>query len=121
MHIKFVEIIFPKVYNYINTIWDVVSMSRDKIDRSKCVGCNLRLFACLVNDANISHYDENSRVIVKIEDKRCIKCGKCIRECFHKAKYYTYNTSSFFKEIGTGERFGLLVVPSIKFVFGNSW
>lgn len=84
-------------------------------DYSKCQGCNKCIRACLVG-AN-SAYLLDGEVKVKINNEKCIECGRCINICDHEARSYTDDTEVFFTDLAQGRKITVLAAPSVRVNF----
>lgn len=87
-------------------------------DEKKCEGCNKCIRHCPVN-ANIAYINEEGKVKVKVNNKWCIHCGKCLEVCDHDARRYLDDTDRFFNDLEKGARISLIVAPAIRANFDN--
>lgn len=86
-------------------------------DDNKCQGCNKCIRACPVG-AN-SAYLLDDEVKVKINNQRCIECGRCISVCDHEARSYLDDTEAFFRDIRQGRKITVLAAPSVRVNFSR--
>lgn len=94
---------------------DIISVNIDN-----CVGCNACIRVCPITDANITKITEEGKIITIIDPDKCINCGECVRECKHDAREYHDDSDLFFEDIYT-KKISLLVAPSIKIAFQDTW
>ena len=79
-----------------------------------CTGCNRCARECPMETANITYQDENGKIKVKIDNSKCIACGRCVIACKHKARYYEDDTARFFEDLSKGIYISLMVAPAIR-------
>lgn len=60
-------------------------------DRTKCVGCNKCIRACIVPHAN-RVTDERK---ITVDYANCILCGECLKACNHGARSYVATHGNF--------------------------
>ena len=63
-------------------------------DRTKCVGCNKCIRACIVPQAN-RLTDERQ---ITVDYANCILCGECLKACNHGERSYVDDTREYFSE-----------------------
>jgi iron only hydrogenase large subunit-like protein/uncharacterized coiled-coil DUF342 family protein len=83
------------------------------IKEELCQGCNKCIRNCPVFGANIN-YEINGNSKVRIDQERCIRCGRCIQVCDHQARYYLDDTERFFQDLKRGENITVIAAPSIR-------
>ena len=83
-----------------------------------CTGCNKCIYSCPVVDANIS-YMVNGESKTKVDDEKCIMCGKCLEVCDHDARYYIDDTERFFEDLKNGQKISIIAAPAFKTNFPN--
>jgi len=64
--------------------------------------------------SNITYQDENGNIKVKIDQDKCIACGRCVFTCKHDARYYEDDTALFFADLAQGKPISLIAAPSIR-------
>ena len=64
--------------------------------------------------ANITYQDEAGAVKVRIDNEKCITCGRCILACKHEARYYVDDTERFFEDLKNGIPISLVAAPSVR-------
>jgi len=64
--------------------------------------------------ANSVFQDETGSIKVKIENDKCISCGRCISACKHEVRYFTDQTERFFNSLKNGIPISVVVAPSIR-------
>ncbi len=94
---------------------DIISVNIEN-----CVGCNACIRVCPITDANITKITDEGKIITIIDPNKCINCGECVRECKHDAREYHDDSDLFFEDIYT-KKISLLVAPSIKVAFQDTW
>jgi len=65
---------------------------------------------------NITYQDGEGKIKVKIDNEKCIACGKCLKACRHDARYYEDDTERFFVDLANGESISLIAAPAIRTV-----
>ena len=79
----------------------------------KCVGCNHCVRVCPVEGANIVR-DVDGKIIVKIDNNKCIVCSACQDACHHGSRYYEDDTERFFADLKRGEQISIIAAPAVK-------
>lgn len=82
---------------------------------NKCIGCNACIRVCPVPNAN--RYDGN---VVHVNTEQCIRCGECMKNCQHGARYYTDDLEKLLELIKTNS-VSLVVAPAIKTAMDGKW
>ena len=85
----------------------------------KCVGCNHCVRVCPVEEANIVR-EVNGKIIVEIDNCKCIVCGACQDACHHGSRYYEDDTERFFADLKRGEQISMFTAPAMKTNF-DEW
>jgi len=85
----------------------------------KCVGCNQCVRVCPVEEANIVR-EADGKIIVEIDNSKCIVCGACQDACHHGSRYYEDDTERFFADLKRGEKISLFAAPAIRTNF-DEW
>ncbi|MDR0468521.1 MAG: response regulator [Peptococcaceae bacterium] len=78
-----------------------------------CTGCNRCVRECPVETANINYQDQDGNTKVRIDQTKCIACGRCVSACQHDARYYEDDTQLFFADLAKGKPISLIAAPSI--------
>jgi len=78
-----------------------------------CVGCNRCTRECPIEMANYIVLDEDERIKVRIDNTKCIACGRCISVCKHGARYYVDDMKDFFNDLDCGVEISVIAAPSI--------
>ncbi|MGE5327915.1 MAG: [Fe-Fe] hydrogenase large subunit C-terminal domain-containing protein [Deltaproteobacteria bacterium] len=84
----------------------------------KCQGCNKCIRNCPVMGANIS-YTANKQNKVKVDETRCIRCGRCIEICDHQGRDYRDDTERFFNDLAAGKRISIVAAPAARTNFDS--
>ncbi|MCL1819353.1 MAG: ATP-binding protein [Oscillospiraceae bacterium] len=79
-----------------------------------CTGCNRCVRECPIEMANITFMDENGDIKVRLDQEKCISCGRCYSACKHKARYYNDDTARFFEDLSNGVQISLVAAPAIR-------
>ncbi|OGO79808.1 MAG: hypothetical protein A2Y21_03335 [Clostridiales bacterium GWC2_40_7] len=79
----------------------------------KCRGCNKCIYSCPVEGANIS-YLLNGESKTRVDETKCIMCGKCIEVCGHDARKYYDDTEKFISDLGKGTKITVIAAPAFK-------
>jgi len=79
-----------------------------------CKGCNRCVRECPMETTNITYQDEDGNIKVKIDQDKCIACGRCITACKHNARYFEDDTERFFNDLSCGVPISLIAAPSIR-------
>lgn len=87
-------------------------------DNDKCEGCNKCIRNCPVDGANVA-YELHGKSKVKVDETRCIRCGKCIAVCDHKARTFSDDTEKFINDLKNGEKITIIAAPAIRVNFDN--
>jgi len=74
-----------------------------------------------VIDANVAKTDSDGRLIIHVDDSKCIKCGACIRACSHHARTFEDDIDAFMRDMKAGKELVLIAAPSIKIAFDGNW
>ncbi len=82
---------------------------------NKCIGCNACIRVCPVPNANRS-----DGKVVTVNTDACIRCGECIKNCQHGARYYTDDLERLLDIIKTNS-VSLVVAPAIKTAMDGKW
>ena len=53
-----------------------------------CTGCKRCDEQCPVEGANIIYQDEACNIKVKVDETKCVACGRCIGVCQFGARYH---------------------------------
>lgn len=85
------------------------------------MGCNACVRACPMEDANIAKVDEDGVVKIAIDDKKCIRCGICIKACAHDARGYQDDTKEFLADLKRGQEIAVIAAPSVRIAFDGKW
>ncbi|MBO4914571.1 MAG: diguanylate cyclase [Oscillospiraceae bacterium] len=85
-----------------------------------CIGCNKCISACSAMGACISVL-EDGRARIVVDESRCVACGSCIDTCVHGAREYDDDTERFFEDLYNGEKISLLLAPSFKANYPDSY
>lgn len=85
---------------------------------NRCQGCNKCLRNCPIEGANVS-FNDNGKIKVKINEDRCIRCGKCISICDHNARDYIDDTERFFQDLESGKQISIIAAPAIRVNIDN--
>lgn len=80
---------------------------------SKCIGCNYCVKSCPVPGANVSRIDKNGKAVIKVLDKNCTHCGKCIGECMQDAREYLDDFDALKKDLKEGEKISVMLDPQL--------
>jgi len=80
----------------------------------KCVGCNHCVRVCPIEEANIVRDDGGGKIIVEIDNIKCIACGACQSACHHGSRYYEDDSERFFTDLSNGEDICILAAPAFK-------
>jgi len=64
--------------------------------------------------ANTTFQDEAGNIKVKIDQEKCITCGRCISACKHEARYFNDDTERFFNDLQNSIKISLIAAPSIR-------
>lgn len=81
--------------------------------KSNCIGCNKCISCCIVPGANVVVKEGEDHYTVKVDPKKCILCGQCIKACVHNARTYRDDTERFFHDLERGDNISILVAPSL--------
>jgi len=79
-----------------------------------CTGCNRCVRECPMEMANITYQNEDGSIKVKVDQEKCITCGRCFSVCKHNARYYEDDTSRFFDDLADGIPISLIAAPAIR-------
>lgn len=86
------------------------------LKEENCQGCNKCIRNCPVHGANIA-YTIDGKVKVKVNQEKCIRCGRCIDVCDHNARDYVDSTEDFFKSLLSGKNLSVIAAPSMRVNF----
>lgn len=89
-----------------------------KTIHEKCEGCNKCVLACPIKNANVA-YIENGKNKIRVDEERCIMCGKCIEICDHGARDYSDDTYSLISDLKKGISISIISAPALKTDFSN--
>jgi ferredoxin len=64
--------------------------------------------------ANITYQDEAGDIKVKIDQAKCMSCGRCVYVCKHDSRVFTDDTQRFFSDLASGVPLSLIAAPSIR-------
>jgi len=81
-------------------------------DLSKCVGCNLCVHVCPINEANITLI-ENGQLMVGVDNEKCIVCGACLAVCRQKSRDYDDDTERFIEDLMNGVAISVFCTPPV--------
>jgi iron only hydrogenase large subunit-like protein len=81
-------------------------------DIEKCIGCNLCIRVCPVEEANIAFKDDAGLMKVRIDSRKCIACGACIHACTHDSRNYIDDTERFFDDLRKGTPISMICAPA---------
>ncbi|HHU76167.1 MAG TPA: 4Fe-4S binding protein, partial [Firmicutes bacterium] len=79
-----------------------------------CIGCNKCIFYCPVEDANVSFINEKGENKIRVNDSKCIMCGKCLDVCDHHARDFRDDTERFFADLEEGAVISIIAAPAVK-------
>jgi signal transduction histidine kinase/CheY-like chemotaxis protein/ferredoxin len=79
-----------------------------------CIGCNKCIFYCPVEDANVSFINEKGENKIRVNDSKCIMCGKCLDVCDHHARDFRDDTEHFFADLEEGAVISIIAAPAVK-------
>ena len=85
-----------------------------KTDIEACSGCNRCVRECPMELANITYQDENGDIKVRLDETKCITCGRCVFPCKTGARYYVDDTAEFFRDLDEGKPISIMTAPSIR-------
>ena len=57
-----------------------------------CSGCKRCDEQCPIEGANVIYQDEAGNTKVKVDDSKCVSCGRCIGVCQHGARRHENDT-----------------------------
>jgi PAS domain S-box-containing protein len=69
---------------------------------------------CPMETANITYQDTDGSIKVKVDNTKCIACGRCVSACKHDARYFEDDTARFFNDLANGVPISLIAAPSIR-------
>ena len=79
-----------------------------------CTGCNKCVRKCPLEMANIVFQDSDGNIRVKVDQSKCINCGRCVLACTHGARYYVDDTELFFEDLKNGVPISVIVASGVK-------
>jgi X-X-X-Leu-X-X-Gly heptad repeat protein len=56
---------------------------------------------------------------VRVDQKKCIRCGACLDACSHGARQYRDDTASFFADLANGKKISVVAAPAARVNFPN--
>lgn len=81
-----------------------------------CISCNKCISKCEVIGANIC-IRENGHEIIKVNETRCLHCGKCLTACGHEARVFEDDTEIFFRDLANGVKISIAIDPSFYIIY----
>ncbi len=84
-----------------------------------CIGCNKCIFYCPVEDANVSFINAKGENKIRVNDSKCIMCGKCLDVCDHQARDFLDDTERFFADLEKGAAISVIAAPAVKTNFSD--
>jgi len=85
----------------------------------KCVVCNRCIRDCPIPEANIAR-KVDGKMVIQIDNSKCITCGMCLINCCHDARHYEDDTERFFADLQNGVPISLFAAPAAKTNF-DQW
>ena len=79
-----------------------------------CIGCNKCIYHCPVIDANISFIPPDGSNKIRVNDEKCIMCGRCLDVCDHFARDFRDDIQVFFEDLQRGLPISVIAAPAIK-------
>lgn len=83
-----------------------------------CIGCNKCISSCSILGANVS-VKKNNRYVIKVDERKCSNCGKCLNACVHKARSFHDDLDDFFANLKANKNISLIVDSSFFVLYGN--
>ena len=83
-----------------------------------CIGCNKCISSCSILGANVS-VKKNNRYVIKVDERKCSNCGKCLDACVHKARSFHDDLVDFFANLKANKNISLIVDSSFFVLYGN--
>ena len=85
-----------------------------KTNLDLCTGCNRCVRECPMEPANVTYQDDDGNIKVRIDQEKCIACGRCLYACKHNARYHVDDTMRFFDDLAKGVPISVIAAPAIR-------